>query len=83
MIGGRRFFGGYLSQGYDDNRLGSIHGIDRTDNRIDVGVGGRYLLNRNVYLGANFTYTRRDSAGGSAIQSFSRDVFLLRLGGQL
>jgi hypothetical protein len=57
-------------------------GIQRTDNRYDIGFGARYLLNRNVYLGAGYTYTRRNSSGAAQINPFSRNLFLVRLGTQ-
>ncbi len=57
-------------------------GIQRVDNRYDVGVGARYLLNRNLYLGASYTYTRRNSSGAAQTNPFSRNLFLVRLGTQ-
>jgi hypothetical protein len=58
-------------------------GINRSDDRYDAGFGARYLLNRNLYLGASYTYTRRDSGGSNQINPFSRNLFLIRLGTQL
>ena len=58
-------------------------GINRTDNRYDAGFGARYLLNRNLYLGASYTYTRRNSSGSAEINPFTRNLFLIRLGTQL
>jgi hypothetical protein len=58
-------------------------GIDRTDRRIDAALGARYLLNRNLYLGASYAFTRRDSTGSAATGSFSRSLAQLRLGTQL
>jgi hypothetical protein len=58
-------------------------GFDRTDNRIDVGAGARYMFNRNLYLGGSFTYTKRDSGGRFATGQFDRDLIMLRLGAQL
>jgi hypothetical protein len=57
-------------------------GIQRVDNRYDIGVGARYLLNRNLYLGASYTYTRRNSSGAAQTNPFSRNLFLVRLGTQ-
>jgi hypothetical protein len=58
-------------------------GINRTDNEFDGSVGARFLLNNNVYIGASYTFTRRDSSGSSACCQFSRDLVMLRLTGQL
>jgi hypothetical protein len=58
-------------------------GIDRTDNRFDVGAGVRYLLNNNAYLGGSYTLTRRNSDGAFATGGFTRNLFLIRLGLQL
>ena len=57
-------------------------GIQRTDDRYDFGVGARYLLNRNLYLGASYTYTKRNSDGSAQTNPFSRNLFLVRLGTQ-
>lgn len=58
-------------------------GIDRNDNRVDAGVGARYLLNRNLYLGASYTFTERTSGGTASTQAFTRNLVLIRLGSQL
>jgi hypothetical protein len=34
------------------------HGITLTDNNYQAGVGAKYLLNRHLYLGLNYTYAR-------------------------
>lgn len=58
-------------------------GINRTDDRIDLTAGVRYLLNHNLYLGAAYTYTDRDSTGTDAFGQFSRNLFMIRLTGQM
>jgi hypothetical protein len=58
-------------------------GIDRTDNAYQAGAGAKYLLNRNLYVGANYTFERRISSGASGIGPFSRNIFLVRLSTQL
>jgi hypothetical protein len=58
-------------------------GIDRTDDRVDLGAGVRYSLNRNFYFGGSYTYSHRSSTGLAAGGDFSRNIFLLRLGAQL
>jgi hypothetical protein len=58
-------------------------GIDRTDKVYEAGVGAKYLLNRNLYIGANYTFERRISGGSSGIGPFSRNIFMLRVSTQL
>jgi hypothetical protein len=58
-------------------------GFDRTDNRIDIGVGARYMFTRNLYLGGSFTYSNRGSSGQYATDQFNRDLIMLRIGAQL
>jgi hypothetical protein len=58
-------------------------GFDRTDDRIDVGAGVRYMFTRNLYLGGSFTYSNRSSSGHFAADQFNRDLIMLRLGAQL
>lgn len=58
-------------------------GIDRTDKVYQAGVGAKYLLSRNLYVGANYTFQRRISSGTSGIGPFSRNIFLLRVSTQL
>jgi hypothetical protein len=58
-------------------------GIDRSDNRYDIGAGARYFLNRNIYLGASYTYTKRESTGLAKLQDFDRNLVLIRLGAQI
>lgn len=58
-------------------------GLARTDKYYTAGGGAKYLLNRNLYLGANYTFERRTSGGGSGIGAFSRNIFLVRLSTQL
>lgn len=55
-----------------------FHGLNRTDDDYLAGVGAKYLLNRNFYLGATYTYEHRDSSGTQAVNQFSRNVFMLR-----
>jgi hypothetical protein len=42
------------------------HGVDLTDNNYQFGVGAKYLLNRHLYLGLNYTYTRYLPTGTAA-----------------
>ncbi|HET7594266.1 MAG TPA: outer membrane beta-barrel protein, partial [Stellaceae bacterium] len=58
-------------------------GIDRTDKVYQAGVGAKYLLSRNLYVGGNYTFQRRISSGTSGIGPFSRNIFLLRVSTQL
>ena len=38
-----------------------FQGISRTDDQYETNVEGRYLLNRNLSLNADLTYTKCDS----------------------
>ena len=58
-------------------------GIDRSDDRFDIGAGVRYSLNRNLYLGGSYTFSKRVSDGAAAAGEFDRNIFLIRLGAQL
>lgn len=58
-------------------------GLDRTDDRFDVGGGARYMLNNNVFFGGSFTYTNRGSTGRFATGAFNRDLLMFRIGAQL
>jgi hypothetical protein len=58
-------------------------GIDRTDDVYGFGVGAKYLLNRHLYLGATYSFDHRDSSGAAATNSYSRNIFLLRISTQL
>jgi hypothetical protein len=58
-------------------------GIDRNDDGYRAGVGAKYLLNRNLYVGANYTFERRISSGSAGIGPFSRNIVMLRLSTQL
>jgi hypothetical protein len=52
---------GTLAWYHDD-----YHGISLTDNNYQAGVGAKYLLNRHLYLGLNYTYTRYLPSGSAA-----------------
>ncbi len=58
-------------------------GIQRTDNIFAASVGAKYLLSRYVYLGANYVYAYRTSSGASAINPYSNNIVLFRVGLQL
>ncbi len=58
-------------------------GIDRTDNIYSIGAGGKYLMNRYLYLGLSWTFQRRDSTGAQQTTSYSQNIFLLRISTQL
>jgi hypothetical protein len=58
-------------------------GIDRGDNIYGVGVGAKYLLNRNLYLGLSYTFQRRTSDGLQQTTPYSQNIFLLRLSTQI
>jgi hypothetical protein len=58
-------------------------GIQRTDNYLQAGIGAKYLLNRNLYIGPTYSFQHRESDGTSAINAFTRNIFLLRVSTQL
>ncbi|MGH7124535.1 MAG: outer membrane beta-barrel protein, partial [Stellaceae bacterium] len=58
-------------------------GIDRTDDGIDATVGAKFLLRREIYLGASYTFSHRDSRGAQAGQGYSQNILMLRLATQL
>ncbi len=55
-------------------------GIFRHDDYYDVGVGGRYFVNRNLYADMTYDYERRgtDASGNN----FNRHIILTRVGVQ-
>lgn len=59
------------------------HGINRTDDIPSVGAGAKYLMMRNLYLGASWTYQRRYSSGINEGLPYTQNIFLLRLSTQL
>jgi hypothetical protein len=61
----------------------SFGGINRTDNVYSLGPGVKYLMNRYLYLGFSYNYSRRLSSGAQAITPYTDNVFLLRLSTQL
>lgn len=58
-------------------------GINRTDHIPGVGAGVKYLLNRNLYLGLNYDYSRRLSSGTGQTTPYTQNIFLLRLSTQI
>ena len=78
-------FDGFASQVPDIDPQETTDWIEAFDQVVQQRgkTRARYLLNRNVYLGATYTYTKRDSSGTAAFGAFSRDLFLVRLGAQL
>ena len=58
-------------------------GVNRTDNGFDAGVGAKFLVRRELYLGASYTYSHRDSSGPQAGSPFSENIFMLRIATQL
>ena len=42
-----------------------FQGLARTDELLDLSGGGRYLLGRNISLGASFSYLDRGSQGAA------------------
>jgi hypothetical protein len=61
----------------NDSFQGSVR---TTDNFITAGMGFKYLVNRNLFLGGSYSYQQRSSslAGGS----YTQNILMLRLGTQ-
>jgi hypothetical protein len=68
---------GHVTYANDD-----FHGADRTDNDYLFGVGAKYLMIRNFYVGGTYTLEHRDSSGRAAINPFTRNIVMLRLSAQ-
>jgi hypothetical protein len=60
-----------------------FQGISRMDNIYTIGAGAKYLLNRHLYLGMNYSFQHRDSSGAAAINSYDNNILMLRLSTQL
>ncbi len=59
-------------------------GIDRDDYVFLAGAGAKYLMNRNFYVSAGYSYTSEDSdVSGGPSQGYTQNRFLVRLEGQL
>jgi hypothetical protein len=56
-------------------------GITREDDYMKLGIGGRYLVNRNLYVTLKYNYLSRDS--NVAGEDYSQNVVLLGLTGQM
>ena len=54
---------------------------NRVDNRIDVGPGITYFINRNFSVGAGYVFTKRQS--DDCDEEFDRNVITLRVTAQL
>ncbi len=57
----------------------SFQGIPRTDNVFVLGAGFTYQVNRNLFLGGEFSYAERNSTGG---RPFTQNVLTVRAGTQ-
>jgi uncharacterized protein (PEP-CTERM system associated) len=58
----------------------SFQGIVRTDNVFAAGMGVKYLVNRNLFLGGSYSYQQRSSSIAGA--SFTQNIVMLRVGTQ-
>jgi len=61
----------------------AFKGVNRTDSGVDLGIGAKFLVRRELYLGATYTFSHRDSSGAQAGQSFDQNIFMLRIATQL
>lgn len=58
----------------------TFQGATRIDNIFTAGLGLRYLVNRNFFLGGTYTYQQRNSTARGA--SYTQNIGLLRIGTQ-
>ena len=56
--------------------------VSRTDNVFTVGIGIKYLLTRNLCLGAAYSYQQRASNGSAAGLPYSQSIVMLRVSTQ-
>jgi hypothetical protein len=73
----------FLLNAHADFINDDFKGVNRTDTGYDFGVGAKFLLRREIYLGASYTYGHRDSSGAQAGQGYSQNILMLRLATQL
>jgi uncharacterized protein (PEP-CTERM system associated) len=62
-------------------RRDDFQDTNRVDNRIDVGPDITYFLNRNLSVGAGYTFTTRNSDDSE--REFDRNLVTLRVTAQL
>lgn len=62
-------------------RQNDFRGIDRKDDTIRLGAGASYLLNRNLSVDANYTFTDRDS--NINVNDYRRHIVRLGVTGRL
>jgi hypothetical protein len=65
--------------GYEND---AFQGVSRTDNVLSAGASVKYLLNRNLYLGASYSYQQRTSGGSAAGTPYAQSILMLRLSTQ-
>jgi hypothetical protein len=63
---------GYETDGYN--------GVNRTDDRTTFNFGGKYLINRNIFVRAGYTYSENKSKGDNAILGYKDNAFNVSLG---
>jgi len=61
----------------------AFKGVSRTDSGVDAGIGVKFLVRRDLYLGATYTFVHRDSSGAQAGQSYTQNILMLRIATQL
>ena len=57
--------------------------INRNDRLVGIGLGAKYLMNRNLYLGFTWNYYDRYSSGALSTTPYSQNIFLFRLSTQI
>jgi hypothetical protein len=62
----------------------TFQGINEVDDYYQAGVGAKYLLNRNLYIGPFYTYQHHTVTGTHTFTTpYNRNVVLLRISTQL
>jgi len=56
------------------------NGVDRTDDRSNLWLGGKYLVNRHVVIRGGYTHSENKSKGGGAIPGYTDNALRVSLG---
>ena len=56
----------------------AFYGISRTDENYLAGAAVKYLVNRNLYLGASYDFQERSSGGPARGPGFTQNIVMLR-----
>ena len=62
-------------------RRDNFKGIDRNDDYQELGIGGKYLMNRYLYLSLGYSYINRNS--NTNVNDFTENMVWLAIRGQI